>query len=72
MIEIIVKTETEPAIKKFPKLMINGNEEIVFFIREKYGLPINGYGWMYETMSADKWNMEDFIDYNEEVTIKNT
>lgn len=68
MIKLIVK-ETEE--KSYPKFMINEDKDIVFFIRENYGLPINGNLWANDNMLVDNWNMEDFIDYNEEITLQN-
>jgi hypothetical protein len=71
MIKVIKEKENKTEVKPFPKLMINEDNEIVYFVRHGYGLPINGVGWDYSTLNEDNWNMEYFTDYNEPVTIQN-
>jgi hypothetical protein len=72
MIKVIKEVkESQTEVKPFPKLMINSNEEIVYFIRWDYGLPINGNYWNYGGLLANIWDMKDFKDYNEPVTIQN-
>lgn len=72
MIKVIKEVkESQTEVKHFPKLMIDEDGYIVYFIREDYGLPINGSAWDFKNLKADKWNMKDFKDYNEPVTIQN-
>jgi hypothetical protein len=71
MIKVIKEKENQTEVKPFPKLMINSNNEIVYFIRKNYGLPINGNFWNYSGLMANIWAMADFTDYNEPVTIQN-
>jgi hypothetical protein len=64
MITITTKTETE--VKPFPKLMkgkITGC--VVFFTEPRKGLRIKEGRW------GDYWDMENYEDYNETITIKN-
>ncbi len=72
MIKVIKEVkESKTEVKPFPKLMINSNEEIIYFIRQNYGLPINGNFWNYSGLMANIWVMADFTDYNEPVKIQN-
>jgi hypothetical protein len=71
MIKVIKEKENQTEVKPFPKLMIDEDGYIVYFIREDYGLPINGASWDFKRLKVDKWGMENFTDYNEPVTIQN-
>lgn len=73
MIKVIKEVkESQTEVKQFPKLMINEEKEIVYFVRHGYGLPLNGVGWDYDNLTAEFKFMSDFKDYNEAIIIQNT
>jgi hypothetical protein len=71
MIKVIKEVKESETIKPFPKLMINEDNEIVYFVRHGYGLPITGKGWDYLRIEANLWDMNYFTDYNDPLTIQN-
>jgi hypothetical protein len=68
-------TENTQQEKPFPKLMTCKDSVVYYFIRESYGLPIANWDekrWeTFESMTAANWDMENFTDYNEPITIQN-
>ena len=74
MITVKKLNEKDKPSPSFPKLMINDNKEIFFFVRHGLGLPINGSNWDFyaKTWREDDVIMDGFTDYNEPITIQNT
>jgi hypothetical protein len=74
MIKVTVGEQKTQSEKPFPKLMkskVSG--AIVYFTKESYGLVIiESYGTGGDfNSSASGWNMTNFTDYNEPITIQN-
>jgi hypothetical protein len=70
--------ESKPQIKPFPKLMINNDGEVFFFVRKWIGLPITDASdghWPYEDNDFADWSnfldKHNFTDFNEPITIQN-
>lgn len=73
MIKVTFGEKPQQESKPFPKLMkgmLSG--VIVLFTNEKTGTVIKGNEDFYEGWCDDTWNMKNFTDYNEPVTIQNT
>ena len=63
-------TENTQQEKPFPKLMKDKYfGDIFYFSRYGYGLPLTYKKG--KTVTADGWNMNNFADYNEPITIQN-
>ena len=59
--------------KPFPKLMKSKNGRIVFFLEDEYGVQLN----ITDNNDSDlphyssNWDMGNFTDYNEPITLQN-
>ncbi len=69
-----IKLVGEPKSKKtiqYPKIMISkGRGNVVLFISEKEGICLSDGGYKFGTYSTG-WNIGEFTEYNEPVTIQN-
>lgn len=72
-IKVTTPGKVQEKEKPFPKLMVNGSNEIFYMVRKGYGLPLTGNGWSYENKDfADFIDAGHvFTDYNEPITIQN-
>lgn len=74
-IKVKVGEQNTQKEKPFPKLMTCQDGVIYYFIRKGYGLPIANWDeekWeQFETITADNWDEEGLIDYNEPITLQN-
>lgn len=69
----VTTPETKQDVKPFPKLMVNGSDEIFYMVREGYGLPLTGKGWSFENKDFADFSESHHVltDYNEPITIQN-
>ena len=70
-VKVSLSGETKVLAKSFPKLMIDEDDIIVLFSSNSEGVIIQGnkyytFGWY-----SKAWFMDNFKDYNGEVTLKN-
>ena len=76
MINVTIGESKTQEAKPFPKLMKCKDNVIYYFIRESYGLPIANWDeerfeMSFENMTAANWDMDEFTDYNEPITLQN-
>lgn len=68
----VTTTEVKQESKLFPKLMKSINGNIVLFHRPSFGvLIIQGTTMRIPGEYASYWDMDNFTDYNEPITIQN-
>jgi hypothetical protein len=70
MVEVTVVKVEKKEVKTFPKLMKSGDDDVVFFTEPAIGMALLTDG-ISESFYSTTWNMDLFIDYNEELIIKN-
>ena len=71
MITTTIK-ESKEVVKEFPKLMKkNGSNLIVRFQKPNSGIALVGDEGSYEGEYSNDWAMMYFVDYNEELILKN-
>tara|TARA_R110000796_G_C14346063_1_gene410952 strand:+ start:47 stop:262 length:216 start_codon:yes stop_codon:yes gene_type:complete len=70
MVEVTVSKVEIKGVKPFPKLMIASDGDVVFFTGYEVGISLLKSAGI-EHLYSESWNMDVFIDYNEELIIKN-
>tara|TARA_R110000851_G_scaffold286968_1_gene440876 strand:+ start:908 stop:1123 length:216 start_codon:yes stop_codon:yes gene_type:complete len=70
MVEVTVVKVEMKEVKTFPKLMTSNDGDVVFFTEPTIGMSLLTEG-INEAFYSKNWNMDLFIDYNEELIIKN-
>jgi hypothetical protein len=70
MVEVTVVKVEKKEVKPFPKLMKSGDGDVVFFTEPTTGMSLLTDG-INEPFYSKNWNMDLFIDYSGELTIKN-
>lgn len=74
MIKVTVGEQKTQDEKPYPKIMTNQDGELFYFVREKYGLPLNGKGWDFDQPTPADYTKaiyHKFADYNEPITLQN-